>query len=56
MNDLMTVRGGAKDDSSDHINSQPKSQLQTLDASDSNHARTRQFVLSCMHWSSSLHL
>jgi hypothetical protein len=49
MNELITVRGGARDDSSDYIVSQSKSQLQTLRASGSNHTKLWQSVLSCLH-------
>jgi hypothetical protein len=46
MNEVITVRGGARDDSSDYIKSQFKSQLQTLHASGSNHTKIWQSVLS----------
>jgi hypothetical protein len=46
MNELITVRGGARDDSSDYMMSQSKSQLQTLHASCNNHTEIWQSVLS----------
>jgi hypothetical protein len=49
VNKLITVRGGARDDSPDYIMSQSKSQLQTLHASNasgSNNTEIWQSVLS----------